>query len=170
MTMGKVILLCGMLCAGKTTYAARLVKELQAVHLSIDALMLRLFPEPLSAAYDEYLSRAQLYLCELTAALAGAGLCVVLEGDAWRREARANASAFFAAAGVPFEWHYLPVDAQTQREHIARRNREGVRGAYYVDEALLEKCRARFEAPSREEMGQYRFVVLDDGCACCTLN
>ena len=159
--MGKVILLCGMLCAGKSTYAARLTKAQRAVHLSIDALMLRLFPEPLGDTYDEYLRRAQQYLCELAAALAGAGLCVVLEGDAWRREARANASAFFAAAGVPFEWHYLPVDAQTQRDHIARRNREGAQGAYYVDEALLEKCRARFEAPSREEMGQCRFVIVD---------
>ncbi|MDR2686184.1 MAG: ATP-binding protein [Oscillospiraceae bacterium] len=153
--MAKVILLCGMLCAGKTTYAARLAKEVPAMHLSIDALMLRLFPEPLGAAYDEYLNRAQLYLCEQAAALARAGLCVVLEGNAWQRESRRATSAFFAAAGVPFEWHYLPVGERTQRERIAQRNREGGPGAYYVDEGLLEKCRARFEEPSQEEMGLF---------------
>jgi len=110
---------------------------------------------------DEYFGRAQLYLREQAAALAQAGLCVVLEGDAWRRESRQAAPEFFAAAGVPFEWHYLPVDAGTQRQRIAQRNREGKPGAYYVDEALLEKCRARFEEPSQEEMGLYRFVVVE---------
>jgi predicted kinase len=160
--MEKVILLCGMLCAGKTTYAARLAKELPAVHLSIDALMLRLFPEPLGAAYDAYFARAQLYLLEQAAALAGAGVCAVLEGDAWRREARAAASAYLAAAGVPFEWHYLPVDARTQRRRAAKRNRGAAQGVYYLDQGLMEKCRAQFEEPSQEEMALYRFIIVDE--------
>jgi predicted kinase len=94
-------------------------------------------------------------------ALARAGVYVVLEGDAWRRESRRAASAFFIAAGVPFEWHYLPVDARTQRQRVARRNCEGEPGTYYVDEGLLEKCRAKFEEPSQEEMGLYRFIIVD---------
>jgi len=159
--MAKVILLCGMLCAGKTTYAARLAKELPAVHLSTDALMLRIFPEPLGQAYDEYFARAQLYLLEQAAMFARTGVCVVLEGNAWRRDVRAAASEFFSDAGVPFEWHYLPVDARTQRERIARRNRGNTQGAYYVDEGLMEKCLAQFEEPSQEEMGLYRFVIVD---------
>jgi predicted kinase len=159
--MPKVILLCGKLCAGKTTYAVRLAKELPAVHLSADALMLRLFPEPLGAAYDKLLARAQQYLLAQASALVKAGMCVILEGDAWRRDARAAASEFFAAEGVAFEWHYLPVDAKTQRDRAARRNREGKPEAYYVDENLLEKCRTRFEEPSREEMGAYRFVIVE---------
>jgi len=154
-------LLCGMLCAGKTTYAARLAEALPALHLSTDALMLRLFPEPLGESYDTYFARAQSYLLEQAAALAQAGVRVILEGDAWRRGARAAASDFLAAAGVPFEWHYLPVDAQTQRERAAQRNRAGGPGAYYVDEGLMEKCRARFEAPTQEEMGQYSFVIVE---------
>ena len=95
------------------------------------------------------------------AALAQAGVCVILEGDAWQRGSRRAASEFFAAADVPFEWHYLPVDARTQSQRIARRNRAGGPGTYYVDEGLLEKCRARFEEPSQEEMGLYRFIVVD---------
>jgi alpha-mannosidase len=42
----QAILLCGKLCAGKTTYARRLAPELGAVILSVDEIMLSLFKCP----------------------------------------------------------------------------------------------------------------------------
>ena len=41
--MGKAILICGKICSGKSTYAARLKKETNAVLLSVDEIMLDLF-------------------------------------------------------------------------------------------------------------------------------
>ena len=60
--MAKVILLCGKICAGKTTYAQKLIRQHNAVYLSIDALMLKLFPEPMGEQYDNVRECAQKYL------------------------------------------------------------------------------------------------------------
>jgi len=48
--MGKVILICGKIGSGKTTYAKRLVDELGAVIITRDEIMLGLFG---SHFYDE---------------------------------------------------------------------------------------------------------------------
>lgn len=47
------ILLCGRICAGKTTYAKRLGKTRGAVCLSCDELMLALFGQQLGDRHDE---------------------------------------------------------------------------------------------------------------------
>ena len=43
--MAKVIMTCGRICCGKTTYAQKLREERNAVILSIDEITLTLFPE-----------------------------------------------------------------------------------------------------------------------------
>ena len=41
--MAKVILICGKICSGKTTYAKSLIKEKSAVLLSVDEITIILF-------------------------------------------------------------------------------------------------------------------------------
>jgi predicted kinase len=64
--MGKVILICGKIGSGKTTYAERLAKELNAVNISQDELMLGLFGAELYSdergKYDMYVSRVEDYV------------------------------------------------------------------------------------------------------------
>lgn len=43
--MSTVIMTCGLICCGKSTYAKRLKNENNAVILSIDDLTLSMFPE-----------------------------------------------------------------------------------------------------------------------------
>ena len=43
--MSKVIMTCGMICCGKSTYAKKLQAEQNAVILSVDDITLTLFPD-----------------------------------------------------------------------------------------------------------------------------
>ena len=52
--MAKVILLCGKLCCGKTTYAEHLRAQNKAVLLSIDEVMLTIFGQYTGDRHDEY--------------------------------------------------------------------------------------------------------------------
>ncbi|HOV25823.1 MAG TPA: AAA family ATPase [Pseudobacteroides sp.] len=45
--MAKIIIMCGKICSGKSTYSQKLKKEINAVVLSCDELMLSLFDEQL---------------------------------------------------------------------------------------------------------------------------
>ena len=60
--MAKVIMTCGKLCSGKSTYARKLQEELGAIILSIDELMLTLFPEGAGEMHDIYAKRTEQYL------------------------------------------------------------------------------------------------------------
>lgn len=51
--MPKVVMTCGKLCSGKTTYAKKLQKESKAVILSVDEIMLALFGQDAGEKHDD---------------------------------------------------------------------------------------------------------------------
>ena len=55
--MPKVILICGKICCGKTTYAKKLVKEQNTVLLSCDEITLALFGQYIGEKHDEIVEK-----------------------------------------------------------------------------------------------------------------
>ena len=51
--MAKMILICGKLCSGKTTYAKQLCSKQNAILLSVDELMLAMYDPYLGDRHDE---------------------------------------------------------------------------------------------------------------------
>lgn len=152
--MGKVIMLCGRLCSGKSTYAARLRDMLGAVILSADELMITLLGRDTGDMHDEYSRRTKIYMHKKAAEIALAGLDVVLDQGFWTRSEREEAKAFFASHGVPCELHYLSVADDEWERRIVRRNAEVAAGrtdAYFVDEGLKAKFLSQFEVPDESE-------------------
>jgi len=152
--MAKVIMLCGRLCSGKTTYAARLSSELGAVILSVDELMIALLGRETGSMHDEYVRRAKGYLHAKAADIARAGTDVVLDEGFWRRSERGEARAYFAAKGVDCELRYLRISEEEWARRIDRRNAEvaaGCSDAYLVDDGLREKFASLFEEPAADE-------------------
>ena len=154
--MAKVILLCGKICSGKSTYARMLQKELPAaVSLSCDELMLTLFPEGTGEHHDTLALRAQQYLYALSLEVLAAGSDVILDWGFWRREQRDNTRAFYASHGIPCALHYVDSAPEIWQRHVAARNqavRDGQVTAYEVDEGLIAKMESRFQAPEPEEI------------------
>ena len=60
--MAKVIMTCGKICSGKTTYAEKMRRELSAVILSVDEIMLAVFGSDAGDKHDEYVKRIKNYL------------------------------------------------------------------------------------------------------------
>ena len=153
--MATVILTCGKLCSGKSTYARKLQAERNAVLLSIDELTLALFPEGAGDRHDLYAERSERYLLELSLQILRAGTDVVLDWGLWTRAVRTRVRGFYASRGIPCELHYLRVPAEEWARRIARRNAQmqsGGTSAYFVDEGLLRKAESLFEEPSPEEI------------------
>jgi len=149
------ILLCGRICAGKSTYAARLKQARGAVVLSCDRLMLTLFGQRLGSWHDGISERVRAYLLAQSVELLQAGLPVILDFGFWRRSDRLAADAFFRGQGFTPEWHYVEVPDAVWRRNIADRNASAAAdetAGYAVDAALAEKCSRVFETPAREEM------------------
>lgn len=153
--MAKVIMTCGRICSGKSTYAERLRRENKAVLLSIDEIMLAMFGQHVGEMHDEYVARTEKYLFGKSLEIIDSGINVVLDWGVWTKAERAEAREFYRSRGIDYELHYIAVSDEAWRERIAKRNNaiiEGKINAYYVDENLARKFGAIFEPPSDEEI------------------
>ena len=151
MFLAKVLLICGPLCAGKSTLARKLAAEGHAVILSCDELT-KALGDDLGDRHDAVAARVQAYLRSKAVELVRAGVDVILEWGFWRAADRAAMSRYLRETGVPFEWHGVALTQAQLEANIARRNANPGPGDYIVDEGLLRKCLSAWEPPSEAEM------------------
>lgn len=153
--MSKVILTCGKLGCGKTTYAKRLCAERGAVLLSADELMLSLFGGDAGEKHDEYLEKVKAFLLNQSLDLVSRGVDAVLDWGLWTKAERDAVRSFYAAHAVPCEIHYVEIGEEVRRQRIDERNRAVLSASardYYVDEGLASKLDRLFEPPEPAEV------------------
>lgn len=153
--MAKVIMVCGKICSGKSTYAEHLRKQNNAVLLSIDEIMLSMFGQYVGEMHDEYVARTEKYLFGKSLEIIDSGIDVILDWGVWTKSERAEARDFYKSRGIAFELHYIDISDAVWRERIAKRNKlisEGSLDAYYVDENLAAKFGTIFEPPTDKEI------------------
>ena len=151
--MAKVIMTCGKICCGKTTYARKLQEERDAVILSLDEITLSLFPDGAGEMHDVYTLRAEAYLLSLSVQIVRAGTDVILDWGLWTRAQRERIRAFYRECGIPNEIRYLRIGKKEWESRIRGRNSRHSEdpSSYYVDEGLLKKAESLFEEPSEGE-------------------
>ncbi len=152
---GTVYLICGKICAGKTTYARMLASGKKAVVLSTDEITLAIFGQHLGEKHDEVVANVQNYLLEKSLEILKTGINVVLDWGFWTREKRDFMREYYTSRGVKCEFHYIDVSCDRWKDNIARRNRDVLEektSAYYIDSNLAKKFDSIFEEPERSEI------------------
>ena len=153
--MADVILICGKICSGKTTYAKKLCRERGAVLLSVDEIMLAMFGQHCGDLHDTYAERTRNYLLDKAVELYRSGIGSVLDWGFWTKEGRDSAATFFRERGIPCQFHLIDIPEDTWHKRLEKRNRDVLSGkvsAYYVDETLAAKFESRFTMPSEDEI------------------
>ena len=154
--MGRIILICGKICSGKTYYARQLREQYNAVILSTDEATCDLINNEQGEFYNIFAERVNRYLRKKAAEIAGAGANVILDWGFWTAAGRKEISDYFRSRQIEIEWHFVDVPDDLWRRNIAERNRritEGKGGSdFYVDEGLLRKLLDNFEKPERTGM------------------
>ena len=153
--MAKVIIICGKICCGKSTYAERLRIERRAVLLSIDEIMLAMFGQYVGDKHDEYVERTEKYLFNKSVEIVESGIDVVLDWGLWTKEEREYAKEFYGSRNIECELHYIDISDEIWEERRNKRNEAVLTGeadAYYIDDNLAAKFGAIFEPPTEEEI------------------
>lgn len=153
--MAKVILMCGKICTGKSSYADKIRKDIHAVLFSIDEITLTLFGQEPGEKLNEYVALLQKYLLEKSAETVQNGINVIIDTGLWTKRERQEARNFYHLRNIKNEIHYLDISDEEWKRRIQKRNaeiREGVVSAYYIDEGLMKKANASFERPDRTEI------------------
>jgi predicted kinase len=148
---GRLILLCGLAGAGKTTLAKQLEAE-GAVRMCPDEWLVAL-------GFDIYDKPARVAVeglqWELSRALVLRGLTVVDECGVWQREERDLRRMWAREHGVAVELRFLDAPVDVLAARVAERNRTLQDGEPRIDPALVVFWHERIQRPGSEELALF---------------
>lgn len=153
--MPKVILVCGKICCGKSTYAEKVRMENNAVLLSVDEIMLAVFGQYAGEKHDEYVRNIQQYIFDKSLEIVQTGTNVILDCGFWTKGHRDYSKEFYGQRDIPCELHYIDISDEVWRQRIEKRNalvEAGKTDAYYIDENLVKKFSEGFEPLGEDEI------------------
>lgn len=152
--MAKVLMICGKICCGKSTYAKKLKALTQSVILSVDEIFLSLFGQHCGDNHDIYTKAIRNYLFDKSLEIIDTDINVILDWGFWTLEDRTYAREFYKSKNIECELHYIDIDMETWKKRIEKRNTEITTQkttAYYIDNNLLKKSNILFIPPTKEE-------------------
>ena len=153
--MSKVILICGKICSGKSTYANKLRVQEKAVLLSCDDITLALFDQNLGTDHDPIVERTKNYLFNKSLEIIEVGVSVILDWGFWTKKERDFAKQFYKSRDIACELHYVHINNKAWKANLSKRNHaisEVNLKAYYIDDNLAEKFLSIFELPEKREI------------------
>lgn len=151
---------CGKAGAGKSTRARALAESTDAILISEDIWLSRLYGEEMKdfEDYKRLSVRLKTVIGPLAIDLLRAGNDVVLDFPANTRATRAWFRTVFEAAGAAHVLHYLDSADAACLAHIAQRNAERPEGSHHLSAEQFAAISAYFVAPSADE----GFTVRED--------
>ena len=147
--MCKLVIICGLPGAGKTTLAKQLVSDLPAIRFCPDEWM-----EDLGVSLWEEKVRNALEkrFLKFTKELLAQGQSVVLEYGFWSKSERDELLHLARSLGVGIELHYLDVPLKEIRKRLEKR---GMEGDDIILSGKLEDWSKQFERPDEAELSLY---------------
>ncbi|MCM1356987.1 MAG: ATP-binding protein [Prevotella sp.] len=153
--IAKVIMVCGKICSGKSTYAEKLRMEDNSVLLSVDEIMLTVFGQNAGEKHDEYVGKIKTYLLKKIPEFINAGISIILDWGFWTKQERDFTRKFCKIRNIECEVHYINISNEVWKQHISNRNNmvsAGKSESYFVDDRLVEKFISMFEVPNKNEV------------------
>ena len=102
--MGKVIIICGKICSGKSYYAKQLKDELNAVIISPDEATYELINNEQGEFYDIFSKKLNKYLTKKVGEIAKAGANVIFERGLWSAKDRKEIRDYYNENNVECEF------------------------------------------------------------------
>lgn len=164
--MSRLIIVCGLTGAGKTTYSIKLSEELNAIRFSIDPWMQTLFSKDMKSLdfswMMERVERCQVQIWEISKQVLINNGIVVLDLGFTTKAQRDLFVEKSTLLGIPVEIHYIETPLEVREKRVRKRNLEKDPDVYAfeVTNEMFEFMEPRFECPSDDELEGGKVVSL----------
>lgn len=150
--LATLVLCCGKVCSGKSTFAASLQESHGYCHFSVDQWMLHFYGEvPERKAFEANLMKCKEMIYALSETLLMKNINVILDFGYWTLAERRATVERFTALGHKVSVVYFAVSLDQQLQYLAARMTEKPNGNYgFNKEAVIEFNRL-FQEPGSEE-------------------
>lgn len=162
--MQKLILICGPVGAGKTTYAHSLCEDIGGVRFSIDPWMQTLFAKDMTSLdFDwmmERVNRCSEQIWETATQILRLDGIVVLDLGFTTFGQRRHFYDKAKEINIISELHYLNAPKEVRKDRVKKRNIEKDSSVYSfeVTDQMFNFMEPRFEVPSSEELENGRSI------------
>jgi predicted kinase len=150
----EIVLCCGKVGSGKSTFAKELQAQFQFSSFSCDDWMLHFYRETADRSqFDWQLGRCQEMIYRVSEQLLGHGVNVVLDFGFWKVSERETMRNRFESLGHQVAFVFFPIDPDRQIANLRARQAESGLVHYNFDETAVRTLNGFFEEPnSRERM------------------
>ncbi len=148
----RLLLMCGLPGAGKTTAARHLAVERGALRLTQDEWLIALGATPWDASTRD---RVDEQLWRLAQDALRLDVSVVLDFGLWTRRERDEMRGVARALGVGVELHHLDVPVEELWRRVRARNAEPPWRSYPIGRADFDAWVRAFEAPDAAELALF---------------
>ena len=150
--MSEIVLCCGKVCSGKSTFASLLKRDYAFHHFSSDAWMLHFYePTEDRRLFDERLAKCEEMIYRVSEEILVRGGNVVLDAGFWKRREREELRVRFETVGHQVTLVYFPVTFERQLEYMQIRNDANPTDCYRFDRETILTLNGLFEPPSAGE-------------------
>lgn len=162
--MARLILVCGPVGAGKTTYSLSLAKEIEGIRFSIDPWMQTLFSKDMTGLNYSWMmdrvSRCHEQIWEVSEQILAIDGNIVLDLGFTTRAQRDLFTNRAKERDVDSEIHYLDAPKEVRKQRVDKRNKEKDPNlyAFEVTDTMFNFMEPKFEVPTQEELWNGRKI------------
>ncbi len=149
----KLYFMCGKMAAGKSTFSKLLAKEKNAILLSEDEILKKLYPYEIQTIKDyvNYSSRIKTMLKDHLIELLKKGNSVVLDFPANTITQREWFKEIIKESKIDHEMYYIKRSDEICKEQLKKRNKNLPKDTPLIDEETFDTITKYFQEPSEDE-------------------
>lgn len=166
--MSKIILISGLVGAGKSTYARNLEKSSGAIRFSVDEWMTTLFkadwPDDLDFNWSmERIFRIEEQIWSMVEKLMRFDVSAILDLGLLKQEHRQKFYDLAAKHGFDIETHLIEADIDIRWHRVQNRNTvKGETFSLEVTREMFDFCENLYEHPEGDEVARCTFIRTDE--------